>query len=113
MSQRTYQRDCARTWRRVFGKDSESELQAADLEKVPEIEQRIRALYALPPTHKASDKYKEEVPEFERKISAQYADVFREPTGLPPARKDGGFRIRTIPGAEPPHRSPCHLTPEE
>ena len=27
--------------------------------------------------------------------------------------KDGGFRIRTIPGVEPPHRSPYRLTPEE
>lgn len=86
----TYQQDCARTWRRVFGKDmpvgSESELQAADLDKVPD---------------------------FERKIRAQYADIFQEPAGLPPVREDGGFRIHTIPGTEPPHRSPYRLTPEE
>ena len=55
----------------------------------------------------------DKVPDFERKIRAQYADVFQEPTRLPPARKDGAFRIRTIPGAEPPHRSPYRLTPEE
>ena len=86
----TFQHDCARTWQRVFSKDmpggSRSELQAADLDKVPD---------------------------FERKVRAQYADVFQEPAGLPPARKDGGFRIRTTPGAEPPHRSPYRLTPEE
>lgn len=72
----------------MFGKDVPvgAELQAADLDKVPE---------------------------FERKIRAQYADIFREPTGLPPMRRDGGFRIRTIPGAEPPHRSPYRMTPEE
>ena len=29
---------------------------------------------------------------------------------LPP---DSGFRIRTIPSADPPHRSPYRLTPEE
>ena len=44
---------------------------------------------------------------------AQYPDVFRAPTGLPPARKDDGFRIRTIPGAELPHRSPYRRTPDE
>ena len=82
----TYQDDCARTWQRVFGKDCNAELQEADLEKMPE---------------------------FERRIRAQYPDVFKEPTGLPPVRKDGGFRIRTIPGAEPPHRSPYRLTPDE
>ena len=81
-----FQQDCSRVWRKVFGKDRDSELQAADLEKVPE---------------------------FERKIRTQYADVFREPTGLPPARKDGGFGVRTVPGAEPPHRSPYRMTPEE
>lgn len=43
---------------------------------------------------------------FEQKIRTQYADIFKEPTGLPPARKDSGFRIRTIPGAKLPHRSP-------
>ena len=77
----TYQDDCARTRCKVFDKDKDqgSELQAADLEKVPR---------------------------FERRIRAQYADVFREPTGLPPMCKDDGFRIRTILGAEPPHRSP-------
>ena len=82
----TYQDGCARTWRRVFGKDRNVALQAADLEKMPE---------------------------FERRIRAQYPDIFKEPTGLPPARRDGGFRIRTIPGAEPLHRSPYRLTPDE
>lgn len=84
----TCQDECARTWRKVFGKDRDqgSVLQAAGLEKVPGFELRIRA---------------------------QYAGAFREPTGLPPMRKDGGFRICTIPGAEPPHRSPYRLTPEE
>lgn len=28
-------------------------------------------------------------------------------------RKDGGFRIRTIPGVEPPHRLPYQSTPGE
>ena len=55
----------------------------------------------------------DKVPDFKCKMRAQYDDVFQEPAGLPPARKDGGFRIRTIPGAEPPHRSPYRLTPEE
>ena len=40
-----YQDDCARTWRRVFGIDRNAELQAADLEKMPEFERRIRAQY--------------------------------------------------------------------
>ena len=53
------------------------------------------------------------MPEFERRIRAQYPDVFRAPTGLPPARKDDGFQIRTIPGADLPHRSPYRLTPDE
>ena len=84
----TYQQDCARIWQHVFGKGVPvgAELQATDLDKVPE---------------------------FERKIRAQYADVFQERTGLPPMRQDGGFRIRTIPGAEPPHRSPYRMTPDE
>ena len=84
----TYQQDCARIWQHVFGKDVPvgAELQATDLDKVPE---------------------------FERQIRAQYADVFQERTGLPPMRQDGGFRIRTIPGAEPPHRSPYRMTPDE
>ena len=84
----TYQQDCARTWQRVFGKDVPigAELLATDVDKVPE---------------------------FERKIRAQYADVFQEPTGLPPMRRDSGFRIRTIPGAEPPHWSPYRMTPDE
>lgn len=43
----------------------------------------------------------------------QHIDVFKEPIGLPPTRKDGGIRIQTIPGTEPPHRSPYRLTPEE
>lgn len=78
------------------------------------LEKRIRALYSLPPPQSgSSDKTgssvnlkKAEMPEFETKIRTQYADIFREPAGLPPARKDGGFRIRTIPGAKPLHRSP-------
>ena len=81
-----FQEDCSKTWRKVFGREPESQLQAADLEKIAEFEKRIRA---------------------------QYADIFREPTGLPPARKDGGFRIRTVLGAEHPHRSPYRMTPEE
>src|SRR5258705_561488 len=87
-----YKRDCARAWRQIFGKSKKgdpsdtSELQATDVE-------RIRA--------------------FEKKIHSMYPDLFVEPTGLPPARKDGGFRIRTIPGAEAPHRSPYRMTPDE
>ena len=52
----TYQDDCAWTWRRVFGKDRNTELQAADREKMSEFEMRIRA---------------------------QYPDVFKEPTAYP------------------------------
>lgn len=50
------------------------------------------------------------MPAFERKIRTQYVDIFREPTGLPPARKDNGFRMHPIPGAELPHRSPYRLS---
>ena len=84
----TYQQDCAHTWRHIFGKEVPigSELKAIDLDKISK---------------------------FEHKIRTQYADIFQEPTGLPPTRKDGGFRIRTIPGAEPPHWSPYRMTPEE
>ena len=39
----TYQDNCARTWRRVFGRDRNMGLQAADLQKMPEFEKRIRA----------------------------------------------------------------------
>ena len=53
------------------------------------------------------------MPGFERRIRAQYAEVFKESTDLLPARKDGGFRICTIQGAEPPHRPPYRLAPEE
>jgi hypothetical protein len=31
--------------------------------------------------------------QFERRIRAQYRDLFPELSGLPPARKDGGFQI--------------------
>ena len=64
-------KDCARAWK-VFGREpaglpligrGDPELQAADPERIPE---------------------------FEKKIRAQYADIFREPTGLPSARKDEG-----------------------
>lgn len=55
----------------------------------------------------------ENMPEFERRIRAQYPDIFKEPTGMLPIRKDRGFRVRTIPSAEPPSRSPYRLTPEE
>jgi hypothetical protein len=48
----------------------------------------------------------EELSEFERRVRVQYHDLFLEPEGLPPARSAGDFRIRTIPGVEPPHRSP-------
>jgi hypothetical protein len=46
------------------------------------------------------------IPEFKCHMRAQYQDLFKEPMGLPPARKDGGFRILTMLGIEPPHISP-------
>ena len=46
-------------------------------------------------------------------MRAQYADIFQEPTGLPPMRQDGGYRIRTISGAEPPQWFPYRMTPDE
>lgn len=79
-----FQKDCSKAWRKVFCK--EPELQAANLQCVPEFEMRTRV---------------------------QYAGVFREPTGLAPARMDGEFGIRTIPGREPPQHSPYRLTPDE
>jgi hypothetical protein len=51
--------------------------------------------------------------EFEKWIRKKYPDLFEEPTGLPPERKSGGFRIRLIPGAQPPHISPYRMTPTE
>jgi hypothetical protein len=53
------------------------------------------------------------IPEFERRIRAQYQDLFQEQMGLPPTCKDGGFRIRTIPGIDSLHKSPYRLTPHE
>ena len=51
--------------------------------------------------------------DFEQRIRTEYSDLFVPPTGLPPKRKDRGFRIRTIPGVEPPHRSPYRMSPLE
>jgi hypothetical protein len=51
--------------------------------------------------------------EFEKRIRDEYPDLFEEPTGLPPERKGGGFRIRLIPGAQPPYKSPYRMTPTE
>jgi hypothetical protein len=45
------------------------------------------------------------IPELERCIRAQYQDLFQGPMYLLPARKDSGFRIRIIPGIEPPNKS--------
>ena len=84
VDEETYQEDCAEAWHEVFG--DEVELHAIDITKIPE---------------------------FERKIKEQYKTIFEEPMGLPPVRKDGGFRIRTIPGIEPPHKSPYRQTPAE
>jgi hypothetical protein len=53
----------------------------------------------------AADEEVVNIPEFKRRICAQSQNLFQEPSGLPPARKDGGFWIRTIPGVEPPHRA--------
>jgi hypothetical protein len=58
-------------------------------------------------------KPKVDLMEFEKRIRAEYPDLFEEPTGLPPERKNGGFRIRLIPGAQPPHKSPYRMTPTE
>ena len=41
-----FQKDCSKTWRKELGKEPESQLQAADLEKIPEFEKKIRAQYA-------------------------------------------------------------------
>jgi hypothetical protein len=76
VNQDTFQLDCATLWAEVFG--SESAITGND----------------------AAAK----ILEFERHICAQYQDLFHEPTGLPPARKECGFRIRTIPGVKPPHK---------
>jgi hypothetical protein len=51
--------------------------------------------------------------EFEKRIRMEYPDLFEEPSGLPPERKSGGFRIRLIPGAQPTYRSPYRMTPAE
>jgi hypothetical protein len=50
---------------------------------------------------------------FDKRIRAEYPDLFEEPTGLPPERNSGGFRVRLIPGAQPPHRAPYRMTPAE
>jgi hypothetical protein len=48
------------------------------------------------------------------KIRKEYADLFKEPDGLPPHRpKFGDFRIRLIPGSQAPYRAPYRLTPAE
>jgi hypothetical protein len=54
-----------------------------------------------------------ELLEFERRARVQYHDLFLEPEGLRPGRSGGGFLIRTIPGVEPPHRSPYRQTAVE
>jgi hypothetical protein len=55
----------------------------------------------------------EKVPEFEKQIRLRYQDLFQEPNGLPPSRRDSDFRIRTITGMEAPHKAPDRMTPTE
>jgi hypothetical protein len=55
----------------------------------------------------------QDLKEFEQRIRSEYPDLFEEPTGLPPERKSGGFQIRLIPGAQPPHKSPYSMIPTE
>jgi hypothetical protein len=48
------------------------------------------------------------------KIRKEYAELFKEPEGLPPHRpKFGDFRIRLLPGSRAPYRAPYRLTPAE
>jgi hypothetical protein len=47
-------------------------------------------------------------------IRTEYADLFKEPEGLPPHRpRFGDFRIRLLPGSKAPYRTPYRLTPAE
>ena len=39
-----FQKDCSKTWQKVFGKEPESQLQAADLEKIPRSEEHTSEL---------------------------------------------------------------------
>ena len=73
---RKHQRECAKSWRQVFGKSSDrgSEVQAADLEK------------AL---------------KFERRIRSRYTDDFREPTGCHPHARIAASRSARSPVQNP------------
>jgi hypothetical protein len=48
------------------------------------------------------------------KIRKEYAELCKEPEGLPPHRpKFGDFRIQLLPGSRAPYRAPYRLTPAE
>jgi hypothetical protein len=54
------------------------------------------------------------VTDMDKKIRKEYADLFREPEGLPPHRpRFGDFKIRLLPGSSAPYRAPYRLTPAE
>jgi hypothetical protein len=87
VSEEEYQSDCAAIWMELSNMESSKE----DDDGKPKVD----------------------LMEFDRRIRAEYPDLFEEPTGLPPERKSGGFRIRLIPGTQPPHKSPYRMTPTE
>ena len=59
------------------------------------------------------DKTKTPYPEQVQPISAEFLDIFLRdlPARLPPQR-DVDHRIELVPGAEPPHRAPYHMSPK-
>jgi hypothetical protein len=75
------------------------------------VSDRTRSLANLTPAQSVAELFTADMDEWVRK---EYADLFKEPDGLPPHRpRFGDFRIRLLPGSKAPYRSPYRLTPAE
>jgi hypothetical protein len=77
------------------------------------VSQRTRRLATLTPAQSVVELFATEA-NMEEWIRKEYADLFKEPEGLPPHRpRFGDFRIRLLPGSKAPYRTPYRLTPAE